>query len=154
MPATISTRYLGSCEKELQEFLTDALRSRPEDWRVSLIGSQSNEAWEIITSAPDGRRWKDNLEASGEHCRETVLRTIEVRMRWASEHPVLTLEYNCPRDGTQLKVNYEQAGSDSVTISDRTCSVCDWLGQAPKNHVPGSVISRHFKAEDGTWQQY
>ena len=53
-----------------------ALADRPGDWRVSIIGSQANDRWEMKIAGPNGFERSYTLEgSSGEH-RPEVIRVL------------------------------------------------------------------------------
>ena len=53
---------------EIMAIIEHALADRPGDWRVSIIGSQANDRWEMKIAGPNGFERSYTLEgASGEH---------------------------------------------------------------------------------------
>ena len=53
---------------------------RPGDWRVSIVGSQANDRWELKIAGPKGFERSYTLEgSSGEH-RPDVIRAIVGKM--------------------------------------------------------------------------
>jgi hypothetical protein len=53
---------------EIAAVIEHALADRPGDWRVSIIGSQANDRWEMKIAGPNAFERSYTLEgASGEH---------------------------------------------------------------------------------------
>ena len=56
------------------------LADRPGDWRVSIVGSQANDRWDMRIAGPNGFERSYTLEgSSGEH-RPEVIRAIVGKM--------------------------------------------------------------------------
>jgi hypothetical protein len=56
MPATITVKYLGdeAIEKQIRERLEQELRVYDASWRVTVLGSEGNDRWEIKVYGDDG----------------------------------------------------------------------------------------------------
>ena len=53
---------------EIMAIIEHALADRPGDWRVSIIGSQANDRWEMRITGPNAFERSYTLEgSSGEH---------------------------------------------------------------------------------------
>lgn len=54
MPAEITVQYVGEPEKEaaLRSGLSKAFEKRAGDWKVSILGDQSNTTWVAKVTAP------------------------------------------------------------------------------------------------------
>jgi len=53
---------------EIEAIVEHALADRPGDWRVSIIGSQANDRWEMRITGPSAFERSYSLEGSaGEH---------------------------------------------------------------------------------------
>lgn len=81
MPATISIKSIGlpSVEKDVRASAEGFYRKFPENWTVSILGEQTNDAWKVRVKAPDGRESVRMLHGhdGGGHRTERVLETLE-----------------------------------------------------------------------------
>jgi hypothetical protein len=69
---------------EVVAAIEHVLADRPGDWRVSIIGSQANDRWEMKIAGPNGFERSYTLEGiAGEH-RPEVIRFIVGKMVPAS----------------------------------------------------------------------
>ena len=69
---------------EVVAAIEHVLADRPGDWRVSIVGSQANDRWEMQIAGPNGFERSYTLEgSSGEH-RPEVIRAIVGKMVPAS----------------------------------------------------------------------
>ena len=58
---------------EIGAIIEHALADRPGDWRVSIIGSQANDRWELKITGPNAFERSYTLEGSaGEHRPEVI----------------------------------------------------------------------------------
>jgi hypothetical protein len=55
-------------QAEVRAIIEHVLADRPGDWRVSIIGSQANDRWEMRITGPNAFERSYSLEcAAGEH---------------------------------------------------------------------------------------
>jgi hypothetical protein len=67
-----NTADLG-LQRDVVASIERALADRPGDWRVSIIGSQANDKWEMKIIGPNAFERSYTLEgSSGEHRSETI----------------------------------------------------------------------------------
>jgi hypothetical protein len=71
MGAMVEMQHTG-CEPgtraEIAALIEHALADRPGDWRVSIIGSQANDRWEMRITGPNAFERSYTLEGTaGEH---------------------------------------------------------------------------------------
>jgi hypothetical protein len=65
---------------EVVAAIEHVLADRPGNWRVSIVGSQSNDRWEMKIAGPNGFERSYTLEGTaGEH-RPEVIRVIVGKM--------------------------------------------------------------------------
>ena len=65
---------------EVVAALEHVFADRPGDWKVSIVGSQANDRWEMQIAGPKGFERSYTLEgSSGEH-RPEVIRAIVAKM--------------------------------------------------------------------------
>lgn len=57
MPANVSTGLFGNLKREEQIRIAveNFFKPHPENWVVSILGAQKNDAWEVKLKAPDDR---------------------------------------------------------------------------------------------------
>ncbi len=59
---------VSSIQAEVRAVIEHVLLDRPGDWRVSIIGSQANDRWEMKIAGPNAFERSYSLEGSaGEH---------------------------------------------------------------------------------------
>jgi hypothetical protein len=74
------TGLVPAVRSETTALIEHALADRPGDWRVSIIGSQANDRWEMKIAGPNAFERAYSLEASaGEH-EPNVIAKIVARM--------------------------------------------------------------------------
>jgi hypothetical protein len=74
------TGCVTAVRSEIGALIEHALADRPGDWRVSIIGSQANDRWEMKIFGPKAFERSYTLEGSaGEH-EPQVIRTLVARM--------------------------------------------------------------------------
>ena len=82
MTALIAVKYLGDpdLEESLREGLSKQFESFPDDWRVSVLGSQKTTTWEIKVVAPDGRTEFLNVhgEENGHRVEKIVTEALQI----------------------------------------------------------------------------
>ncbi len=60
-------------QREVAATIEHALADRPGDWRVSIVGSQANDQWEMKIIGPNASERSYTLEgSSGEHRPEMI----------------------------------------------------------------------------------
>jgi hypothetical protein len=63
-----NTSCLPAMRSEIGAIIEHALADRPGDWRVSIIGSQANDRWEMRITGPNAFERSYTLEGTaGEH---------------------------------------------------------------------------------------
>jgi hypothetical protein len=75
MAVTVDIRNTGDpvARTEIIALIEHVLGDRPGDWRVSIIGSQANDRWEMRIAGPNGFERSYTLEgSSGEHRPEVI----------------------------------------------------------------------------------
>lgn len=79
MPATFSTSFSNpKIERMLREQLDQFCKQYPDGWRVSILGAQNNDIWELKVIADDGRTvWVHSLHGTdGEHDIEKIVAAL------------------------------------------------------------------------------
>ena len=61
---------------EIVAVIEHVLSDRPGDWRVSIIGSQANDRWDMKIAGPNGFERSYTLEGSSEEHRPEVIRAL------------------------------------------------------------------------------
>ena len=70
----------AASQRDVAAVIEHVLADRPGDWRVSILGSQANDQWEMKIEGPNAFERSYTLEGSaGEHRPETI-RVILGRM--------------------------------------------------------------------------
>jgi len=75
MGVTVEMQNTGDSDAnaDVVASIEHALADRPGDWRVLIVGSQSNDRWEMKITGPNGFERSYVLEGShGEHRAETI----------------------------------------------------------------------------------
>lgn len=75
MAITVTVAHLGDAElaREVQVAIEHVLANYPGEWRVSVVGSQANDRWELKVFGPNLFERSYTLEgAAGEHRAETI----------------------------------------------------------------------------------
>ena len=78
MAVTIEMFALGDPERHarVKAVVEECFKERPGDWRVSIVGSQENDSWELKITGPNAFERSYTLEGTaGEH-RPEVIRVI------------------------------------------------------------------------------
>jgi hypothetical protein len=81
MPVVVMVAHLGDAElaSEVRAAIEHVLADHAGDWRVSLIGSQANDRWELKVEGPNLFERSYILEGTaGEHCCPVKTRTESV----------------------------------------------------------------------------
>jgi hypothetical protein len=82
MAVTVEMHHTGdsAVRSEVVAAIEHVFADRPGDWRVSIIGSQANDRWEMKITGPKAFERSYTLEgSSGEH-RPEVIRVIVGKM--------------------------------------------------------------------------
>jgi hypothetical protein len=70
----------GALKAEVAAAVEQVLSNRDGDWRVSIVGSQANDRWEMRVTGPNAFERSYTLEGTaGEH-RAEVIRVILTKM--------------------------------------------------------------------------
>jgi len=75
MPVTVETHNTGDAnlQRDLVAIIEHILADRPGDWRVTILGSQANDNWEMKITGPNAFERSYTLEGSlGQHEPATV----------------------------------------------------------------------------------
>ena len=75
MAVTVEMQNTGNpgLQREVAATIEHALADRPGDWRVSIVGSQANDQWEMKIIGPNAFERSYTLEgSSGEHRPEMI----------------------------------------------------------------------------------
>jgi hypothetical protein len=75
MPVSVEMQHTSDSglQAEVRAIIEHALADRPGDWRVSIVGSQANDRWEMKIVGPNGFERSYTLEGSaGEHQPEVI----------------------------------------------------------------------------------
>ncbi len=70
MTVSVEMQHTGdtSLQGEVRLVIEHVLAGRPGDWRVSIVGSQGNDRWEMTIVGPNGFERSYTLEGTaGEH---------------------------------------------------------------------------------------
>jgi hypothetical protein len=70
MAVSVEMQYTGDSglQAEVRAIIEHVLADRPGDWRVSIIGSQANDRWEMRIMGPNAFERSYTLEGTaGEH---------------------------------------------------------------------------------------
>jgi len=70
MAVSVEMQYTGDSglQAEVRAIIEHVLADRPGDWRVSIIGSQANDRWEMKITGPNAFERSYTLEGTaGEH---------------------------------------------------------------------------------------
>jgi hypothetical protein len=82
MPVSVEMEHAGdpNIQAEVRVVIEHVLADRPGDWRVSIMGSQANDQWELKITGPNGFERSYTLERSGGEHRPEVIRVILAKM--------------------------------------------------------------------------
>jgi hypothetical protein len=70
MAVSVEMHHIGDsrAQAEVRATIEHVLADRPGDWRVSIIGTQANDRWEMSIAGPNAFERSYTLEGSaGEH---------------------------------------------------------------------------------------
>jgi hypothetical protein len=82
MAVSVEMQHTGdsALQAEVRAIIEHVLADRVGDWRVSIVGSQANDRWELKIAGPNGFERSYTLEgAAGEH-RPEVIQAILSKM--------------------------------------------------------------------------
>jgi len=82
MAVLVEMHHTGEAasQREVAAVIEHVLADRPGDWRVSIVGSQGNDQWEMKIAGPNGFERSYTLEGSaGEH-EPQVIGSLVARM--------------------------------------------------------------------------
>jgi hypothetical protein len=83
MAVSVEMHHTG-CEpgmrSEIAAIIEHALADRPGDWRVSIIGSQANDRWEMKIAGPNGFERSYALDGSAGQHEPQVIGNLVARM--------------------------------------------------------------------------
>ena len=83
MAVSVEMHHTG-CEpgmrSEIAAIIEHALADRPGDWRVSIIGSQANDRWEMKIAGPNGFERSYTLDGSAGQHEPQVIGKLVARM--------------------------------------------------------------------------
>lgn len=82
MTVVVEMHHTGDAgsQREVAAVIEHMLADRPGDWRVSIVGSQANDRWEMKIVGPNGFERSYTLEGSaGEH-EPQVIANLVARM--------------------------------------------------------------------------
>ena len=82
MAVLVEMHHTGDAasQREVAAMIEHMLADRPGDWRVSIVGSQANDRWEMKIVGPNGFERSYTLEGSaGEH-EPQVIASLVARM--------------------------------------------------------------------------
>ena len=83
MAVSIELHHTGcvpAVRSEIAAIIEHALSDRPGDWRVSIIGSQANDRWEMKIVGPNGFERSYTLDGSGGQHEPQVIGKLVARM--------------------------------------------------------------------------
>jgi hypothetical protein len=82
MAVLVEMHHTGDAavRSEVAAAIEHVLADRPGDWKVSIIGSQENDRWEMKIAGPNGFERSYTLEGTGGEHRPEVIRVILGRM--------------------------------------------------------------------------
>jgi hypothetical protein len=79
MAVSVEMQHTGdtAVQREVAAVIEHMLADRPGDWRVSIVGSQANERWEMKIVGPNAFERSYTLEGSaGEHEPQAIARLV------------------------------------------------------------------------------
>ena len=79
MAISVEMQHAGDSglQAEVRAIIEHVLADRPGDWRVSIVGSQANDRWEMKIVGPNAFERSYTLEGSaGEHEPQAIARLV------------------------------------------------------------------------------
>jgi hypothetical protein len=82
MAVSVEMQHTGdpTQQREVASVIEHVLADRPGDWRVSIVGSQANDRWEMKIVGPNAFERSYTLEGSADEHRPEAIRVILGRM--------------------------------------------------------------------------
>jgi hypothetical protein len=82
MAVLVEMHHTGepALRSEVVAAIEHVLADRPGDWRVSIVGSQANDRWEMKIAGPNGFERSYTLEGTAGEPQPEVIRVIAGRM--------------------------------------------------------------------------
>lgn len=82
MVVSVEMHHIGDLglQAEARALIEHVLADRPGDWRVSIIGSQANEHWEMTIVRPNAFERSYTLEGTGREHEPGVIGSLVARM--------------------------------------------------------------------------
>jgi hypothetical protein len=77
--ASVEMHHTGDAasQREVAALIEHMFADRPGDWRVSIVGSQANDRWEMKIAGPNGFERSYTLEGSaGEHDPQAIAKLV------------------------------------------------------------------------------
>jgi hypothetical protein len=79
MAVLVEMHHTGDAasQREVAALVEHMLADRPGDWRVSILGSQGSDRWDLTITGPNGFERSYTLEGSaGEHEPQAIARLV------------------------------------------------------------------------------
>ena len=82
MAVTVEMQHTGESglQADVRAVIEHVLADRPGEWRVSVVGSQANDRWEMKIVGPNAFERSYTLEGSADEHRPEAIRTILGKM--------------------------------------------------------------------------
>jgi hypothetical protein len=82
MAVSVEMQHTGDPiqQREVATVIEHVLADRPGDWRVSIVGSQANDRWEMRIVGPNAFERSYTLEGSADEHRPEAIRVILGKM--------------------------------------------------------------------------
>ncbi len=82
MAVTVEMQHTGdpTRQREVAAVIEHVLANRPGEWRVSIVGSQVNDRWEMRIVGPNAFERSYTLESSADEHRPEAIRVILGKM--------------------------------------------------------------------------
>ena len=79
---TVEMQHTGESglQADVRAVIEHVLADRPGEWRVSVVGSQANDRWEMKIVGPNAFERSYTLEGSADEHRPEAIRTILGKM--------------------------------------------------------------------------
>ena len=88
MAVTVEMQHTGepTRQREVAAVIEHVLADRPGEWRVSIVGSQANDQWEMRIIGPNAFERSYTLEGSADEHRPEAIRVILGKMLPGKRH--------------------------------------------------------------------
>jgi hypothetical protein len=82
MAVTVEMQHTGEpgLQADVRAVIEHVLADRPGEWRVSIVGSQANDRWEMKIVGPNAFERSYTLEGSADEHRPEAIRVILGKM--------------------------------------------------------------------------